>query len=356
MPASGGIRFAGRRTRTMVLTEPRKFQLVDRPLPVPGAGEALVRIASTAVCHTDLDIYTGGPKNLRYPIVLGHESTGTIESVAETVPGLAPGQAVLINPVITCGHCDCCRRGQEHLCRNAGLFGREIEGSLCEYVRIQSRYLYPLPEGMRLDDATLIETLATVRHAQVRANLQRGESVVVFGQGATGLLHTQLAALTGCKPVIAVSRSRWKLDRAIAMGAHDAVVASVEDATSEVLRLTEGIGADVVIDTAGGGTTLKAGIDMLRPGGRFCSFSLSHDPVSGVSAFPLYYKEVSIIGSRALTAEDIRASIDLVAAGKIDVRGFVSATYPLHGAPEAFRAYEGEPSKFLRIVIDSTAA
>ncbi len=342
-------------SKTMVLTAPRKFQMTDRPAPVAAEGEAVVKIAATAVCHTDLDIYTGGPKNLRYPIVLGHESTGTIESLNADAPGLAPGQAVLINPVITCGHCDCCQRGHEHLCRNAGLFGREIEGSFAQYVKIQSRYLYPLPKNMRLDDATLIETLATVRHAQVRASIQRGESVVIFGQGATGLLHTQLAALSGCKPVIAVSRSRWKLDRASAMGAHDAVAASVEDATAEVMRITGGVGADVVIDTAGGATTLKTGIDMLRPGGRFCSFSLSHAPVSGVSAFPLYFKEISIIGSRALTAEDIRASIDLVAAGKIDVKGFVSTTYPLSKAPEAFVEYERNPSGYLRIVIDSTA-
>jgi 2-desacetyl-2-hydroxyethyl bacteriochlorophyllide A dehydrogenase len=342
-------------SRTAVLSAPRKFQIVDRAMPRAGPGEAVVRIAATAVCHTDLDIYTGGPKNLRYPIVMGHECTGTIESIETDAPGLGSGQDVLINPVITCGHCDCCLRGHEHLCRNAGLFGREIEGSLAQYVKIPSRYLYPLPAGMRLDDATLIETLATVRHAQVRARLEPGESVVVFGQGATGLLHTQLAALTGCKPVIAVSRSRWKLDRATAMGAHQAVEANVEDAAAEVLRLTSGIGADVVIDTAGGASTLKAGIDMLRPGGRFCSFSLSHDPVSGVSAFPLYFKEISIIGSRALTAEDIRASVDLVAAGKIDVRGFVSTTYPLAEAPAAFEEYERNPNKFLRIVIDSRA-
>ena len=78
-----------------------------------------------------------------------------------------------------------------------------------------------------------------------------------------------------------------------------------KDAVQEVLRLTGGTGADVVIDTAGGADTMRAGIDMLRPGGRFCSFSLSHEPFTGVSAFPLYYKEVSIIGSRALTAADI---------------------------------------------------
>jgi 2-desacetyl-2-hydroxyethyl bacteriochlorophyllide A dehydrogenase len=342
-------------SQTVILAAPRKFEIVDRPLPSPAEGEALVRIAATAVCHTDLDMYTGGPKNLRYPIVLGHESTGIVAALGSETPGLEPGQPVIINPVITCGHCDSCRKGWEHLCRNAGLFGREVEGSLCQYVRIPTRYLYRLPKDMALDAATLIETLATVRHAQVRANLQAGESVVVFGQGATGLLHTRLAVLTGCTPVIAVSRSRWKLDRAASMGAHAAVSASVEDAAPEVLRLTQGLGADVVIDTAGGATTLKAGIDMLRPGGRFCTFSLSHEPVTGVSAFPLYYKEVSIIGSRALTSVDIDASIPLVASGDIDVSGFVSTTYPLAKAPEAFAAYEADPNRYLRIVIDSRA-
>ena len=343
------------RTQTLVLTAPRKFEVVDRPMPQPGPGEALVRIAATAVCHTDLDMYTGGPKNLRYPIVLGHESTGTIAALGSDVPGLAPGQPVIVNPVISCGRCDCCQRGWDNLCRNAGLFGREVEGSLGEYVCIPTRYLHPLPASLPLDAATLIETLATVRHAQVRANLQPGESVVVFGQGATGLLHTRLAVLTGCNPVIAVSRSRWKLERAMAMGAHEAVMASVEEAVQEVVRLTRGLGADVVIDTAGGAHTLKAGIDMLRPGGRFCTFSLSHDPVSGVSAFPLYYKEVSIVGSRALIAADIQAAIPLVAGGDIDVSGFVSTTYPLRAAPAAFEEYERNPNGYLRIVIDSRA-
>jgi 2-desacetyl-2-hydroxyethyl bacteriochlorophyllide A dehydrogenase len=343
-------------SKTMVLAAPRTFEIVDRSLPAPAQGEALVRIAATAICHTDLDMYTGGPKNLRYPIVMGHESTGVVAALGSETPHLAPGQPVIINPVITCGHCDCCQRGWEHLCRNAGLFGREVEGSLCEYVRIPTRYLYPLPANMPLDAATLIETLATVHHAQRRAQLTAGESVVVFGQGATGLLHTRLAVLTGCKPVIAVSRSRWKLDRAIAMGAHEAVMANVEEAAPEVIRLTQGLGAEVVIDTAGGAATLKAGIDMLRPGGRFCTFSLSHEPVTGVSAFPLYYKEVSIVGSRALTAADIEASIPLVARGDIDVRGFVSTTFPLAAAPEAFTTYEADPNRYLRIVIDSRAA
>ncbi|MGZ8198261.1 MAG: zinc-dependent alcohol dehydrogenase [Burkholderiales bacterium] len=343
-------------SRVAVLRGPRSFELVERERPKPRAGEALIRIAATAVCHTDLDMYTGHNKAVRYPVVLGHESTGTVEAVGSEGSGLKPGQAVLINPVITCGHCDSCSRGLEHLCRNAGLFGREVEGSLSEYVTLETRYLYPLPPQLALDDATIVETLATVRHAQQRAQLKAGESVVVLGQGASGLLHTRLAVVTGCDPVIAVSRTKWKLERAMAMGAHHAVARDAKDAVAEVLRLTNGAGADMVIDTAGGADSIRSAIEMLRPGGRVCSFSLSSEPFAGVSAFPLYYKEASIIGSRALTAEDIKASIDLVSAGKIDVSGFVSNTYPLAQAAEAFKEYEGNPSRILRIIIDSRAA
>ncbi|HEV7390153.1 MAG TPA: alcohol dehydrogenase catalytic domain-containing protein, partial [Burkholderiales bacterium] len=178
-------------SRVAVLKSPRTFDLIERARPVPAEGEALIRIAATAVCHTDLDMYTGSNKAVRYPVVLGHESTGVVEEVASDRTDLAAGQSVLINPVITCGHCDMCERGLEHLCRTAGLFGREIEGSLSEYVTLDTKYLFPLPRELPLDDATIVETLATVRHAQQRAKLEGGESVVVLGQGTSGLLHTR---------------------------------------------------------------------------------------------------------------------------------------------------------------------
>jgi L-iditol 2-dehydrogenase len=137
------------------------------------------------------------------------------------------------------------------------------------------------------------------------------------------------------------------------MGAHDVVRASAEAAVDEVRRLTDGTGADVVIDTAGGATTLRAGIDMLRPGGRFVSFSLSHEAFSGVSAFWLYFKEVSILGARALTQVDMAPSIELVASGQIDASVFITARYPLDQVGAAFEEYERNPSRILRIIIDA---
>jgi 2-desacetyl-2-hydroxyethyl bacteriochlorophyllide A dehydrogenase len=339
--------------KAAVLQQPRKFAVAERPVPEADAGEVVVRIAATAVCHTDLAMYLGHHPGVRYPVVLGHEATGTIATVGANVTALRPGQNVIINPVISCGSCDCCRRGDEHLCRNAGIIGREFEGSLSQYIRVGARYVYPLPPHLPLAEATLIETLATVRHAQVRAGITADDSVVVLGQGTTGLLHTRLAVLAGARQVIAVSRTKRKLDLAMGMGARHAVQASVDAATAEVQRLTGGTGAGVVIDTVGGTGTLRAGIDMLRPDGRFISFSLNHEVFSGLSAFWLYFKEASIIGSRALTHADMAPSIDLVASGKIDASVFITARYPLDQVAAAFEEYERNPSRILRIVIDA---
>ncbi len=340
-------------SKTAVLTAPRSFSMIDRTTPALAPDHVLVRIAATAVCHTDLGIYQGLYSKLKYPVVMGHESTGVVVSVGETVTHVQVGDPVIINPIISCGHCDMCRREMQNLCRNAGLFGREVDGSLSEFVHVAGKYVHPLPADIALDDATIIETLATVKHAQDRLALKAGDSVVIIGQGTTGLLHTQLAALSGANPIIVVSRTQWKLDMALRMGAHHALDVGAEKALGEVLRLTDQQGADVVIDTAGGAATLAAAIAMLKPGGRLSPYAVSHECCTTFTTFPLYYKEISIIGSRALSPSDMAPSIALVAAGSIDVTGFVSATYPLSRTAEAFTEYERNPNHVLRIVIDN---
>ena len=337
-------------TLAAVLQAPRRLELLTRPMPVARRGEAVVRIAATAVCHTDLEIYTGRHPGVRLPVVMGHEATGVVEAVGEGVARVRPGQAVLLNPIIACGACDACARGHGNLCRNAGLFGREMDGSLAEHVVLPESYLYPLPAHLPLATATLIETLATVRHAQERARIAPDESVVVLGQGVAGLLHTQLAQLSGARPVVAVSRSPWKLE--LARRHADRVVnATREDPIAAVRDATAGRGADVVVDAAGDPALIAPAIEMLAPGGRLLVYGISHRPVPDFTTFPLYFKELTLYGSRALTPGDFAPAIDLVASGAVDVAGFITASYPLERVAAAFEEYERAADSVLRLVI-----
>jgi len=336
--------------RAALLTAPRRFEIVEHPKPDPGRGEAVVRVAATAVCHTDLSIYTGQHPGVSYPVVLGHEAAGIVETVGPDVR-IAVGTRVVINPIIACGGCDCCLRGDGNLCRRAGLLGRELNGSLADQITLPERYLHPVPEHVSLEAATLVETLATVRHAQQRVSIAPGDAVVVLGQGATGLLHSRLAKLSGASPVVAISRTAWKRDFARRMGADAAVDPSAGDTVAAVLASTAGRGADVVIDAAGDPRLLRPAMDMLRPGGTLLLYAISHEQVTDFTTFPMYYKELTLVGSRALVSADVEPAIRLIAAGAVDLDGFVTGSFPLHRAAAAFADYEGDPGRVLRMLI-----
>ena len=163
--------------RTALLQAPRKLAVVERAKPAPGAGEVIIETAATAVCHTDLSIYVGEHPGVHYPVVMGHESTGIVDSIGEGVTGLKSGEHVIINPIITCGTCDQCVRGAGNLCRNAGLFGREIEGSLSQYVKLPSRYVHVLPPRLPLEAL------------EVRLMLQDKSAAISVGEEHVGVEH-----------------------------------------------------------------------------------------------------------------------------------------------------------------------
>jgi 2-desacetyl-2-hydroxyethyl bacteriochlorophyllide A dehydrogenase len=281
---------------------------------------------------------------------MGHEAAGVVDDVGPDVTRVRPGQRVVVNPIAECGTCDCCARGQGYLCRRAGLMGRELPGSLADHMIVAETALQPFPDALSPTIATLIETLATVRHAQERARVGPGESVVVLGQGTTGLMHTQLARLSGALPVIAVSRSAAKLAMARRMKADHVVDSGRQDAVA-VLDITAGEGADLVIDAAGAPELMRPAVEMLRPGGRLLVYGISNRPVPDFTMFPMYMKELTLIGSRALTSADLEAATRLIAGGAIVVDGFISGSYPLEAAATAFAEYERAPESILRLVI-----
>jgi len=151
--------------------------------------------------------------------------------------------------------------------------------------------------------------------------------------------------------VIALSRSPWKLDLARRMKADHTVGTAGPAAVAEVLRLTGGQGADVVIDSAGDPDLLGPALEMLRPGGRLLAYAISHAPVPGFTTFPLYYKELTLYGARALMPGDLDEAIGLVASGTIEVADFITASYPLDQVAVAFEDYARDPGRILRLLV-----
>jgi len=338
--------------RQVVLESPRQLEVTEAPTPAPSAGEVLVKVKATAICGTDLHIYTGQTPVV-YPRVPGHELAGNVERVGEGVTDFSPGDAVVVNPNLSCNNCELCILGKENLCPDSRLMGRETDGSLREYLTVPQALAFKLPSHVSFAEGALIQPLSTVVHGQRQAAIRPTESVVMLGQGASGLMHTRMSKLSGAYPVIAVGRSRWKLDLAQEMGADLVVSAADTDPVAQVIRLTGGLGADVVIEAVGNPETIKQALDMAKPGGRVLEYGISPRPLPSLDLYRLYRKEITFMFSRAMTRADFHLATALVASGRVELGSLVTREYALEEAALAFQFAEEEQRQVLRVVIKS---
>ena len=339
--------------KAMVLTGAGEAEFRDIEKPEPGPGETLVRVTSTGICGTDLKIYQGGIP-VDYPRVMGHESVGVVEAGGP----LASGTRVIVDPAYSCGACYNCRDNQEHLCPNGGLIGRDINGGFADYMVAPSSNVYELPDDVGDDIAPLIQPMTTCLHAQRKCNIKPGEAVIVMGLGVTGMMHVQLAKAHGAYPVIGITRSQWKLDMALELGA-DFTIAPGEDTKEKVLELTNGRGADLVIESVGQLPVLGQAIDLARIGGRILPFGIYTQREANLPFYDLYFKELNVINARVAKAEDFPACVDFVQRGVVDLAPIISNTIKFENMDEALELLDSGGGRTMKIILnhsDSKAA
>lgn len=308
----------------------RPLAIEEIPTPVPGPGEALVRVAGCGMCHTDLHYLDHGVKPFKAPpLVLGHEIAGTVAGLGAGVTGRAAGDRVLIPSVYGCGRCEFCRRGRENLCVEMVMLGNNIDGGYAEYVVVPAKELIPVPASLPLEKASVIaDALSTPFHAvRNRARVRVGESVVVVGCGGVGLNVVQCAAAAGGR-VIALDLNDARLALATRLGAFATLnPGTVDRPDRKVRELTNG-GAEVVFEAIGNPKTMELGFSLLRKGGRMCVIGYSHEPVT-LSAAKLMYFELAVMGSLGCGAGEYRDILELVVAGRLTLDPIVSGTIPL---------------------------
>ena len=315
----------------------RPLTIEERPVPKPGPGEILVRVAACGVCHTDLHYLDHGVKTFKEPpLILGHEPSGI---VAECGPGAAlfkPGERVLLPAVLTCGRCRACRLGRENICESMKMFGNHLEGAYAEYVVSPEKDVFRLPESVPLEEGSVIaDALSTPFHAVTRrGEVRPGDTVAVFGCGGVGMNVVQVAAAAGAR-VIAVDLSEEKLGWARRFGAAEVVhPPSAGDAARAVRKLSDG-GVDVAFEAIGLPETTRQAFDSVRNGGRLVVVGFTAKDVP-IAFGRVMFREISIVGSLGCRPVDYPPLIRMVADGRLKVKELVTHRFPLERINEAF--------------------
>ena len=315
--------------------QPLKVEEV--PDPTPGPGEVLVKVAGCGVCHTDLHyIDHGVPTFKQPPLILGHETSGTIAGIGSGVVGWQEGDRVLLPAVYGCGQCAMCRTGRENVCERMVMFGNNVDGGYAEYILAPAKDGLALPEEIPLVAGAIIaDAVTTPFHAVVnRGRVRPGDRVVVFGCGGIGLNVVQIAAALGAS-VIAVDIIDEKLQWAQRLGAEKTLNSKEYERVDKEIRKLTGGGADIGFEAIGNPTTQAQTFASLRTGGRFVMVGYSAEKMS-LDAGRVMYREMEIIGSLGCRAVDYPRVLDLARLGKIKVEELVTATYPLHEINSAF--------------------
>jgi 2-desacetyl-2-hydroxyethyl bacteriochlorophyllide A dehydrogenase len=316
---------------TVVCDRPGQLRAEERPTPVPGEGEVLLRVKRVGVCGTDLHIFAGRQPYLSYPRVMGHELSGV---VAQAPPGsaLAAGDTVYVMPYLSCGGCVACRAGRSNCCTALQVLGVHRDGAFAEYLSVPAPFVHRA-DGVSLDQAAMVEFLAIGAHAVRRAQVRAGQRVLVVGAGPIGMGAMLFAGLRGA----AVTALDSRADRLAFCARHLGVAACVplgaED-IEQLAALSSNEFFDVVFDATGSAAAMARGFRVVAHAGTYVLISVVQAEISFDD--PEFHKrETTLLASRNATGEDFETVLQAMREGRVPA-GLNTHRLPLADVPARF--------------------
>lgn len=340
--------------QALQLTEYKKLQLMDLPVPEPAPDEVLIRVSACGICGSDVHGYDGSTGRRIPPLVMGHEAAGVIDAIGADVRAFAIGERVTFDSTISCGACSFCKTGAVNLCDRRQVLGVSCgdyrrNGAFAEYVAVPARVLYRLPDTLGFAEAAMIEAVAVALHGVRLTELQPGNTALVVGAGMIGLLIVQSLRVAGCKNILVTDLDRSRLELAKKLGASTVLLAGDGDVVAKVRELTGGHGADVVLEAVGSAPTVRTAIEAARKGGTVTLVG-NVAPEVPLPLQSVVTRQIRLQGSCG-SAGEYPEAIELLASKAIDVAPLLSAIAPLTEGPRWFeRLYAHEPN-LMKVVL-----
>lgn len=319
---------------------PELLKYEEIETPQAGAGEAVVEVKAISVNHLDIWLRKGLPGiKIPLPRIPGADASGIVKSVGSGVTHVKPGDHVLVNPNLCCGHCPFCTGGEGSLCPQYGIVGEHCDGTYCELLKISAKNLIPIPANISFEEAAAAPLVFLTAWSMLvtKAKVKPGEDVLILGAGAgVGTACIQIAKLCGAR-VWAAAGNDGKLEKARSIGADILINYTTDDFSKKVRELSAKRGVDIVVDYIGKETWNKSLLS-LRRGGRLvtCGATTGYDPIEDLRQ--IFYRQISVLGSTMGSDRELHDVLRAIFQGKL--KAVIDRTMPLSQAAEAHKLIE----------------
>lgn len=327
--------------KALVIEHPDKMHIVEREIPTIREGEALIRVRYIGICGTDIHVLHGHHPTATFPRIPGHEFVGELVDIkGDGSERFKRGDQVAAQELITCGVCDACAKGEDNACTGLRIIGVHAEGGFAEYVKVKTRKLFRIPEGVDLKRAALIEPLAVAVHDVRMSGMQVGENVLVIGGGPIGLLIGLVAQRGGAGKVVVseVVQSRRKLAEEFGFLALNPLEKDFEE---KLLSVNGGKPYDVGFEAAGVPGAITTLVDYIKNTGTIVQIAMTKGPYP-VDTGKIFAKELKIQGVRIHNQYNFGGAVNMVVDGVLDDRldKLISRVFDFEKVTEAFEYAE----------------
>ena len=326
--------------------------IIDTPKPTLEDGFAIVKVMAVGVCATDVHMISGHVTLAKPPHILGHEIAGVIDEIAPNSAGWKTGDRIVVDTIVSCGHCLACKSGRRELCPEREEIGYDpYDGGYAEYVKVPIQCLVRLPDSIPFQDAAIMESVACPFGAVLRIGIKLGSTVLVQGAGPAGIAFIQSVRLSGAKKIIVSARGKERLEFAKHFGADHVIDAQNEDVIKRVNELTDGQGCDYVIDAAGSEQSIEISFDTAKVGGDVLFYGIpSADSKIEFPFMKMMMKQLRLHGVLEYCAGwDVL--VGLVESGKMNVHDMVTHTFRLDELSKAVELYNSKDRSLIKAVI-----
>ena len=329
--------------------EPFKTRFLSRVIEGLAEDEVLVKIRSSAICGSDLHIARGLHPSAPLPVTIGHEFAGDVAAIGSAVDNVKIGDRVTVEPCIVCGKCDACRHGNYSYCENISFTYRLGDGSMADYVVVKNPYVYILPEYLDYDTGALIEPLSVATHAVRRAGITLGQTVLIIGAGAIGMMVAAMCRRSGAAQIIIADFSDARLEMALKVGATDAVNSKNKDLLEEVARLTGGKGVDQSFECVGHEACFNQAIMALKKNATCTVVGIYEKKDVTFPAGRLITHEIRIQGAQSYCWD---FPIAIAAARDLPMDRFVTHKFPLDQLQQALETALDPASGCIKVIVN----